>query len=284
LVLTRCRLLNEEFSCDVTLTEYELLIHSTYKNELIKIKLRDVISISSYEDRAVINTTRGELVINVTGSVAPILREVGRLIELRDGFNEISEKINTTLIGLSKVLQLVLNVLKIIRRGGVINWQLIWDSVNELGIVVDELVRYDIDIRPNVGELRRCVEVKSLEGIRLSIKKLVINLASKSMDFLRGLMKFEDLRPLFNIVLLTYIIDFAYSTNQVLDAKRAEGELSNLCGTEVYVRMLNRPSVDLCRRLIDDLHERGAEEAIKEFSKAFTTALREGIASRFSSN
>jgi len=275
--LTKCVIDDNVFICDVSITNGKILIHNVPKDVLYEVRIVDVVNVYRQDSALVIITPDMKILINISGTSSSIINEVGRVVELRIRYEEFSKTIKDLLLNTAKALQAVVGIVRIFGEDYVDRWVKALNYVGELYEISKSLKTYGIDVEYRVDELSRNISLRSVGGVKKASKDLIFVMVHQVEEHLRSLLTFEDLRPLINLIVLAYSVELAHITNQPVETKKAEEDLIRECRSEVYVKMLNKPELDLCISFIEDLRSRGSYEAIKSFLDNYLRLLHEVI-------
>ncbi|MEM0453132.1 MAG: hypothetical protein QXO98_00530 [Sulfolobales archaeon] len=276
MVLTKCVVDGEGFVCDVSLTNGKIIIHNIHKDLLQEIKVSDIINLYREEDTLIIETAERKLYFSMSGTSSAI-NDIGRIVELRVRYAEFSVIINDLLLNTAKVFNILVKMTKEFHEEFVSRWVTAPQYIKELYSISKNLSIYDVDVVYYIDALNYNVERRNVNGVKTSIKNLIFNVTRLATDYMKTLLAFEDLTPLLNMLVLTYLVELANKTNQPLEAKKTEEDLLRICRTEIYVKMLNRPEVDVCRNFIEDLRVRGPYDSINTFLNNYMRLMEENI-------
>ncbi|MCX8186210.1 MAG: hypothetical protein N3G48_03750 [Sulfolobales archaeon] len=272
MALTRCVIGNEAFICDVSLVGGRIIIHNAYKDLLHEIKVSDVIGVYEEGNTLVIETSKVKVFISNSGT-SPMIKDIGRALELKIRYQELSIIIKDVLLNMSNAYRILTNIIKTFQEDYVGRWVLLPQYVNELYSISRNLMRYDINIRHYIDVLNHAYEGRSVNAVKNSIRSLALNMTRLVDEYIKTLLTFEDLTPLLSLVVLAYCTELANLTNQPLEAKKAEDDLLKICTSEIHVKMLSRPEVDICRKFAEDLRDRGTYDAVNAFVDNYLKAL-----------
>lgn len=275
--LTKCVINDDAFICDVFLTNGKILIHNVPKDVLYEVRVVDVVNVYRRDNALVIITPDTKMFINISGASSSLISEVGRVVELRIKYEEFSKTIRDLLLNTAKALQAVIDIVRIFGEDYTDRWVKALNYVRELYEISKRLKAYGVDAEYRIDELSRSIGLRSIGGVKKACKDLTFVMVHQVEDLLRSLLTFEDLRPLINLIVLAYSAELAHITNQPVEAKKAEEDLIKECRSEVYVKMLNKPELDLCINFIEELKSGSPYEAIKNFLDNYLRLLHEII-------
>ncbi len=275
--MTRCTLEGEVFICDVSLVSGKILIQSVHRDVMYEVRVSDVMRVYQEDDTLVVETPTKRVFISTSGPSSPLVKEIGRVVELRVRYAWFSAVIKDLLINAARAFQALVSVVKSFHEDIVGRWIITPQLIGELYIVSENLNTYGINIKHYVDELSRNAELRSVQGVKRCVKELAFNMVRSIDEFVKTLLTFEDLRPLLSLVVLAYVAELAYWTNQPLEAKKAEEDLLRECSSEIHVKMLGRPEVDVCRSFVEVLRDKGSYEAVRAFIDGYLKLLNNNI-------
>lgn len=284
MVLTRCVVGGEVSICDVSLVSGKVVIHNIPKGLVYDIRVSDIVSIYKKEDKILaIKTSTDEVLISISGASSSLINDIGRVVELKVKYDELSTTAKDLLIITAKALHIIVDVVKAFYEDYLGRWALTQHHVKELYRISEILMNYGINVKQYVDELNNNVNLRSVGGVKKAVKELTFNIVRLVEERVKSLLIFEDLRPLIDLIVIAYVARLAYLTNQRVESSKAEEDLMRECSSEVYVRMLNRPELDICRNFMEVLRSANPYEAIKVFLDNYLRLLDERIRKLLSS-
>lgn len=277
-VLARCYFNNRVFHCDVSLIASKLVICNLVNNVLIEIKVSDVKSVDYRDSELILTLTNNEkLVVSALTPSSSIINDIGRVLELRIKLPTVSNTLRKLTPVTLKLIKLILNVLITLSANYQAGWVQLKYLPNELTLMNIELSDYGIDLSERIKELSKSITMKDVNAIKDLFKRLILEAVNNYKKTLKSLLIFEDLSLLADIIVLAFTTNLAYTLNQQVDAEKALIELNNLCYIDIYVKIFNRTSTNLCDVLVKSIKEVDIERAINEFINMFINSLNDMI-------
>jgi len=273
MVLTRCGVNGNNFLCDVSVIKGKLLINNLSVGSLEEYDLFSIVDVYRDGDLLILQTPTKKLYFDVSGRAVSIVYDVGRLVELRIKYDMISTDVKGLLLTISKVLNVLVDMIIKFSNDYLGRWVYSKSKLNDLYIVSNDLVKYGIDVKGYLEELTKNVDLRRVNDVRDSIKALIREVVVSAGKYLTNKLVFTDLRPILNVLVLAYTVELACTTNQLLECRRVEEELSTLCNDEIHVKLLNMPEVNICIGFIKSLRSRSSYEAVNEFIEEFLSVL-----------
>ncbi len=265
MVLTRCVVEGEVFVCDISLIGGRIVIHNVPKGLVYDVRVSDIVGIYKRDNMLIVKTSAEEVLINVSGASSSLINEVGRVVELKVRYDELSATTKDLLLATAKALHVIVDLVKAFYEDFVDRWISALHHVKELYRISEVLIVYNINIKQHVDELNRNVGLRSVGGVKRAVRELTFNMIRLVEERVRSLLTFEDLKPLINLVVITYVARLAYLTNRRIEALNAEEDLMRECTSEIYVKMLNRPELDICRNFMEMLRSGDPYKAVEVF-------------------
>jgi hypothetical protein len=271
--VTKCGVNGNNFLCDVSIIKGRLVINNLSTGSLEEYDLSSIVSVYREGDLLILQTPTKKLYFEVSGRAVGIVYDVGRLVELRIKYDVISTGIKELLLTTSKVLKILVDIIVKFSSDYLGRWAYSKSRLNDLYVVSNYLIKYGIDVKGYLDELTRSIDLRRVNDVRNSIKALIREVVVSVSKYLTSALVFTDLRPILNVLVLAYTVELACMTNQLIECRRVEEELSTLCNDEVHIKLLNVPEVNICVGFIKSLRSKDPYEAVNEFIENFLNVL-----------
>ncbi len=271
--MTKCGVNGNNFLCDVSIIKGRLVINNLSTGSLEEYDLSSIVDVYRDGDLLILQTPTKKLYFEVSGKAVSIVYDVGRLVELRIKYDVISTGIKELLLTTSKVLNILVDIVVKFSSDYLGRWAYSKSRLNDLYVVSNYLIKYGIDVKGYLDELTRSIDLRRVNDVRNSIKALIREVVVSVSKYLTSTLVFTDLRPILNVLVLTYTVELACMTNQLIECRRVEEELSTLCNDEVHIKLLNVPEVNICVGFIKSLRSKDPYEAVNEFIENFLNVL-----------
>jgi hypothetical protein len=271
--VTKCGVNGNNFLCDVSIIKGRLVINNLSTGSLEEYDLSSIVNVYRDGDLLILQTPTKKLYFEVSGRAVGIVYDVGRLVELRIKYDVLSTDIKELLLTTSKVLKILVDIVVKFSNDYLGRWAYSKSRLNDLYVVSNDLIKYGIDVKGYLDELTRNIDLRRVNDVRNSIKALIREVVVSVSKYLTSTLVFTDLRPILNVLVLAYTVELACMTNQLIECRRVEEELSTLCNDEVHIKLLNVPEVNICVGFIKSLRSKDSYEAVNEFIENFLNVL-----------
>jgi hypothetical protein len=271
--VTKCGVNSNNFLCDVSIIKGRLVINNLSTGSLEEYDLSSIVDVYREGDLLILQTPTKKLYFEVSGRAVGIVYDVGRLVELRIKYDVLSTGIKELLLTTSKVLNILVDIIVKFSSDYLGRWVYSKSRLNDLYVVSNYLIKYGIDVKGYLDELTRSIDLRRVNDVRNSIKALIREVVVSVSKYLTSTLVFTDLRPILNVLVLAYTVELACMTNQLIECRRVEEELSTLCNDEVHIKLLNVPEVNICVGFIKSLRSKDPYEAVNEFIENFLNVL-----------
>lgn len=253
------------------------MVYSLEGSIVSEVSIKSIKRIELTDNELLLIINGKELRVSASEPYMHLIKDIGRVIELKANYAFVIETLNHLIPLISKVFNSLITALTELSTDLLSGWNALQRVITELEDINKQLIRYGINIGGLINELKGLHNSRNVSGVREVIKKIIINIVSDGKRVIRSLLKFENLECLIDILILAYTAELARIMRRRLEIMEALRELNDICNSEIYIRVLDKRSINLCDLLINSLKSKEAHTSIDEFLTNFTNALRDNV-------
>lgn len=287
-MLSTCIWGGSEFTCELTILKGRIVVKSYEGKTSLTLDLSNVSKVSVEGNELIINTyDGGSLMISIKTGIMEYVHYIMQYIEFRDRRKEILEGLEEALILFSEVLTTGFRILKMLKRGGFPNWNIIESLGANLRSVVEDKFRTYFPSMKATQDLVNSIIRRNISGIRLNIKTTLRETALATKRRLSRLSNILNLQAFADIILLVYAYFIAKELGLVLEKDKILSTLSEYLQEfhskvftmdEESTRSLTNWTISIVR------HSQAPEIVLKGYLRKFSDYLNAYYGSRVSSS
>ncbi len=284
---SKCRYLGKETYCEVEVNDREITLKDLEGRVITTLKLNDVLSIEQRGNEFTITMKNGERIsLMITRELLRRIMYITTLLELKGSAHKVLPTLRNCLLALSRTLSLLEEIMTRLRRGTTPDWDKITEISAELrDVILNDLLKRTTGMRARevtdvLEEFSKNVELKYVNGIRMTARKLVGMLSNECITKLSHVLASVNFAVAVNVVLYIHSYCFAKRFGMRLEADTSKAKvvdtLSELLNNLFWLGG-NEPK-DVMTAVLKSLDSGDADENVG----VFVNSLLNGICSHYS--